>query len=327
MARALVLGGAGFVGAHLARRLARDGHAVTVVDDFSRGRRDDELAVLTAHPNVTAVEADLTVPGALEPLPRDWDQVYMLAAVVGVRIVETDPARVIRVNTLATLNVLDWLPGRGEVLFFASTSETYAGAVELGIAPVPTPEAVPLVVADVASPRLAYAASKILGEAAVIHQARARGLRYVIGRLHNVYGPRMGADHVIPELSLRALSREDPFRLYGAEQRRAFCHVADAVEAILALVETERAWDHVVNVGNDEAETQIEDLCALILRLARFAPGLDRRPAPAASVARRCPDIGMLRTLTGFTPKIALEDGVAETFAWYRDVWSRTERR
>lgn len=326
-ARALVLGGAGFVGAHLARRLARDGHHVTLVDDFSRGRRDDELAALTAHPNVTTVEADLTVPGALRPLARDWDQVYMLAAVVGVRIVETDPARVIRVNTLATLNVLEWLPGRGEVLFFASTSETYAGAVEAGIAPVPTPEHVPLVVADVAAPRLAYAASKILGEAAVIHEARARGLRYVIGRLHNVYGPRMGADHVVPELSLRALEREDPFRLYGPEQRRAFCHVADAVEAIVALVGTEPAWGQVVNVGNDEAETQIEDLCALILRLAGFAPALDRRPAPPASVARRCPDIGRLRALTGFTPKVSLEDGVAETFAWYRDVWTRTARR
>jgi UDP-glucose 4-epimerase/UDP-glucuronate decarboxylase len=249
----------------------------------------------------------------------------MLAAVVGVRNVETDPARVVRVNTLALLHLLDWLPGRGEVLFFASTSEAYAGGVAAGHVPVPTPEAVPVGVPDVAAPRFAYAASKILGEAAVLHTARARGLRAVIGRFHNVYGPRMGADHVIPELSLRALRREDPFRVFGPEQRRAFCHVADAVEAMTRLMATEAAWGQVVNIGNDSEETPIGELAALILRVAGFAPTVQARPAPPGSVARRCPDLGRLRALTGFAPKVALEAGVAETFAWYREWWPREE--
>lgn len=323
MARVLVLGGAGFIGAHLAARLAAEGHALTLVDDLSRGRRDATLEALAARPNVSLVEADLTRPGALAALPRDWDHVYMLAAVVGVRNVETDPARVVRVNSLALLHLLDWLPGRGEVLFFASTSETYAGGVAAGQVPVPTPEAVPLGVPDVAAPRFAYAASKILGEAAVLHTARARGLRAVIGRFHNVYGPRMGADHVIPELSLRALRREDPFPVFGAEQRRAFCHVADALEAMTRLVATEGAWGQVVNIGNDTEETPIGDLLALILRLARFAPRVEARPAPPGSVARRCPDLSRLRALTGFAPKVSLETGTAETFAWYRQWWER----
>lgn len=319
MPRSLILGGAGFVGLHLARRLARDGHAVTLVDDFSRGRRDADLDELAARPNVTFLEADLTERAAFEALPTDADRVYMLAAVVGVRNVEADPARVVRVNTLSLMNLLDWLPGRGEVLFFTSTSETYAGGVDAGLVPVPTPEDVPLVIPDVTAPRFAYAASKLLGEAAVVHTARARGLRYVIGRLHNVYGPRMGADHVIPELSLRALGREDPFRLWGADQRRAFCHVDDAVEAITGLTATERAWGQIVHIGNDQEEIAIEDLAALVLRVARFAPAIDRRPAPAGSVARRCPDISRLRALTGFSPKVPLETGVRDTFAWYRD--------
>lgn len=326
MARILILGGAGFIGCHLASRLAAEGHALTLVDDLSRGRRDETIAALTARPNVRLVEADLTRAGALDALPREWEQVYMLAAVVGVRNVETDPARVIRVNTLALLHLLDWMPGRGEVLFFASTSETYAGGVAAGHLPVPTPETVPLGVPDVAAPRFAYAASKVLGEAAVIHTARARGLRAVIGRFHNVYGPRMGADHVIPELSLRALRGENPFRVFGAEQRRAFCHVADAVEAMTRLMATEAAWGQVVNIGNDTEETPIEDLVALILRAARVHPVVERRPAPPGSVARRCPDIGRLRGLTGFAPKVSLESGVAETFAWYRQWWEREER-
>jgi UDP-glucuronate decarboxylase len=324
MSGVLILGGAGFIGYHLAERLLADGRPVTIVDDFSRGRLDRELQALCSRPGVTLHQGDLTRPSGLGGLPRQWEQVYMLAAVVGVRNVETDPARVVRVNTLALLNVLDWLPGRGEVLFFASTSEAYAGGVTAGTVPVPTSEDVPLSVPDIGAPRFAYAASKILGEAAVLHTARSRGLRAVIGRFHNVYGPRMGADHVIPELSLRALRREDPFRVYGGEQRRAFCHVSDAVEALVRLTATEAAWGKVVNVGNDAEETRVDHLARLILRMARFEPAIDSRPAPAGSVARRCPDIGRLRALTGFAPKVALEAGVTDTFAWYRE-WSERE--
>lgn len=319
MPRTLILGGAGFIGYHIALRLAGEGHELTLVDDLSRGRRDREMESLCARPNVTLVQADLTRPDALAGLSRRWDGVYMLAAVVGVRNVETDPARVVRTNTLALLHLLDWLTPESGVLFFASTSETYAGGVSAGTVPVPTPEDVPLSVEDIRAPRFAYAASKILGEAAVIHTTRARGLRAVTGRFHNVYGPRMGADHVVPEMSLRALRRENPFRVYGAEQRRAFCYVSDAVEAILRLTASEAAWGQIVHIGNDAEETLIEDLARLVLREARFEPALDRVPAPAGSVARRCPDIGRLRSLTGFVPKVSLEAGVHDTFAWYRE--------
>ena len=323
MARALVLGGAGFVGAHLAARLADEGHELTLVDDLSRGRADATLTALCARPGVRFVEADLTAPGALGGLPRQWDQVYMLAAVVGVRNVERDPARVIRTNTLALMTVLDWLPGAGETLFFSSTSEVYAGSVGLELAPVPTPEDVPLAIADVTAPRAAYAISKLLGEAAVVHAGRARGLRWVIGRYHNVYGPRMGADHVIPEMALRAIRREDPFRVYGPRQRRAFCHVADAVEATLRLTTTDAAAGHIVNIGNDSDETVIADLAALVCRHAGYAPALERLPAPAGSVERRCPDLTRLHALTGVTPKVSLDTGVGETLDWYRGWWER----
>ena len=132
--KTLILGGAGFIGVHLARRLQAAGHQVTIVDDFSRGRGDPELAAL----GVPVRHADLTDPASYAGLPRGWDQVYMLAAVVGVRNVEKDPARVVRVNTLALMNLLDWLEP-GQRLFFASTSEVYAGGVSHGLVPVPTP--------------------------------------------------------------------------------------------------------------------------------------------------------------------------------------------
>ena len=262
MARALLLGGAGFIGAHLAARLLDDAHTVSIVDDLSRGRRDAELEAL-ARRGAVLLERDLTRADALAGLSDEWDQIYLLAAVVGVRNVERDPARVLRVNGLSVLHVLDWLPGRGETLFFASTSETYAGGVMAGVVPVPTPETVPLSVPDVGAPRFAYAASKIFGEAAVLHAARARGSRCVVSRFHNIYGPRMGADHVIPELSLRALRGEDPFRVFGAAQRRAFCHVTDAVDAITRLMGTPTAAGWICH--------------------GRTAPDVSRRPSPRSS--------------------------------------------
>jgi UDP-glucuronate decarboxylase len=319
MRRVLILGGAGFIGYHLAGHLVDEGvRAITLVDDLSRGRIDDDLSALLARPGVELVRADLTDPKGWAGLTGSWDQVYMLAAIVGVRNVETDPGRVIHVNTRAVLNLVEWLAPSAGIVFFASTSEAYAGAVS-GTLPIPTPEDVPLSVSSIENPRFAYAASKILGEAAVIHGARARRVPYIVGRFHNVYGPRMGFDHVVPELSRRALARENPFKVYGLEQHRAFCHVTDAVEAMTRLMTAPRAAGQIVNIGNDAEEVSIERLVDLVLRLAEFAPTIEARPAPMGSPSRRCPDITRLRTLTGFAPKIDLESGVRQTFEWYRD--------
>jgi len=312
----LILGGAGFIGVHLARRLVAEGNDVTIVDDFSRGRDDPELTAL----GVPVLHADLTDPASFATLPGGWDHVYMLAAVVGVRNVEKDPARVVRVNTLALMNLLDWITP-GAKLFLASTSEAYAGGVMAGLVPVPTPETVPLMVEDVGSPRFAYGITKLWGEAAVIHTARAKGIPYVIGRFHNVYGPRMGADHVVPELLLRAMRQEDPFRVYGTDQSRAFCYVDDATDAMSRLMLADAADGQIVHIGNDREETNIGDLAKLVLRVVDFSPEFDVVPAPIGSVARRCPDLSKLRSLTGFEPNVPLDEGVRTTHLWYRDHW------
>lgn len=319
--RALLLGGAGFIGLHLARRLVSEGHQVTIVDDFSRGRDDPDVAVLRDHPAVKVLSGDLTAKAIWDALPHGWDQVYLLAAVVGVRNVEKDPTRVVRVNTLTALNLLDWaVPD--ERIFFASTSEVYAGGVDAGVVPVPTAENVPVLIADVASPRFSYAISKLLGEATFLHATRGGQLSAVVGRFHNVYGPRMGTDHVIPEMALRAIRGEDPFTVWGADQYRAFCHVDDAVEAMLRLMDASDAPGQIVHIGNDTAETNIVDLAKLVLRVAEVSPEIQPAPAPPGSVARRCPDLSTLRRLTGFEPEVPLEEGVRRTFDWYRERWA-----
>lgn len=316
--RSLVLGGAGFIGLHLSARLAAAGHLVTVVDDFSRGRVDASFTELRSHPLCTVISADLTDARTWHGLPRGFDQIYLLAAVVGVRNVVSEPTRVIRVNTLTVLHLLDWI-APDDRLFFSSTSELYADAVQTGVAPIPTAEHAPVLISEVAAPRSAYAISKLAGEAALLHATGARACRAVIGRFHNVYGPRMGRDHVIPEMSIRALAGEDPFRVWGAEQSRAFCYIDDAVDAVLQLTQTPEAYGEIVNIGNDREETRIADLAALVLRQAEVTPVIEPRPAPPGSVRRRRPDLRKLRQLTGFEPKVCLDDGVRRTFEWYRD--------
>jgi UDP-glucose 4-epimerase/UDP-glucuronate decarboxylase len=316
----LLLGGAGFIGLHLARRLLADGHTVTIVDDFSRGRDDKDLDEIRSHPGAAVRSADLTDPAAWAALPHGWDQIYLLAAVVGVRNVENNPSRTIRVNALAALHAMDWLRP-GDKVFFSSTSEVYAGGVDAGIASVPTAEDVPVMVHDVTAPRFAYAISKLLGEAGFLHAAKANGFEAVVGRFHNVYGSRMGADHVIPEMAMRAMAGEDPFRVWGADQYRAFCHVDDAVEAMLRLMATPEAAGQIVHIGDDTQETNIADLAKLVLRLTVADATLEPLPAPPGSVARRCPDLTRLRALTGFAPAVSLDEGVRQTIAWYRE-WS-----
>lgn len=316
--RALLLGGAGFIGAHLAERLLRDGAEVTIVDDFSRGQDDPQIAAIRRHPAVTVLAGDLTSPETWAGLPHGWDQIYLLAAVVGVRNVERDPARVIRVNTLSVLHLLDWIQGTPRV-FFASTSEVYAGGVDADVVPVPTSEDVPVMVADVKAPRFAYAISKLLGEAAMLHAAAASGARPVVGRFHNVYGPRMGTDHVIPEMALRAMRGEDPFLVPGADQYRAFCHVDDAVEAVVRLMACDEAVGQIVHIGDDSQQTNIGDLAKLVCRVAGATPAILPQPAPPGSVRRRCPDLTKLRSLTGYEPTVSLEDGVVRTLRWYRE--------
>jgi len=320
--RSLLLGGAGFIGLHLARRLVADGHEVTIVDDFSRGQDDPDIAELRAKPLVSVRSADLTEWATWDALPHGWDQIYLLAAVVGVRNVEKDPARVIRVNTQSALHFARWaVPG--ERVFFASTSEVYAGGVDAGIVPVPSAEDVPVMISDVTSPRFSYAISKLLGEAAFLHGTRAGELSAVVGRFHNVYGPRMGADHVIPEMSLRAIRGEDPFVVPGADQYRAFCFVDDAVDAVIRLMAAPEAVGRVVHIGDDTDETNIVDLAKLVLRVAGASAEIRPAPAPPGSVARRCPELSLLRELTGYEPAVTLEEGVRRTFDWYRQRWER----
>lgn len=322
MVRILILGGAGFIGYHLLNRLLQnDDNEITLVDNLSRGKLDTELeSALNVGARVKFIDADLTDLGSFARIGTQYDLVYLLAGIVGVRNVVHSPAHVIHTNTSIILNTLQWLRHSGcNRLMFASTSEVYAGSIEVGISHIPTSEDVPVTICDTQEPRFSYAISKILGESAVKHYSLEYGFEAVIVRFHNIYGPRMGFDHVIPELMQRIFNERDPFPVFGLDQTRAFCYVSDAVDAMIQLMGCQLESDLVVHIGNSDEEILIKDLLSKLMTLTGFNPEIEAFPAPVGAVDRRCPDTQKLHRLTGYYPKINLDKGLALTWDWYKE--------
>jgi len=315
---ALITGGAGAIGLHLARRLVDDGARVTLIDNFARARRDDDLDTLVASDRVVMVDADLAAKDLADHLGDGFTHVFHFAALLGVANVERHPQAVLSVNVELTAAALE-IARRQKALarfVFASTSEVYAGTLEHFGLTMPTPESTPLALPDLARPRTSYMLSKLYGEAMCLHA----GLPVTIVRPHNVYGPRMGRAHVIPQMLERAFfaADGDAFDVYSAEHTRTFCYVADAVEMIARLSNAPEAVGRAVNVGTEAPEIRMDALAEVVLatvgRRARAVP----LPATAGSPARRAPDMTLCRTLTGYASQVSLEDGVARAFRWYR---------
>lgn len=317
--RILLTGGAGFIGFHLATRLSEDeSDEVTIVDDFSRGPLDPDLEHLTEKPNIRLERVDLTDPSSWRTLDGGYDEVYHLAALIGVEHVLNRPQDVVRINALATIHLLDWIVERETGrLVFTSTSEAYAWTNRFYELPVPTPEDVPLSLTDLADPRSSYAGSKIFGELAVQQYCRKHGRSFAIVRYHNVYGPRMGFEHAIPQLLERALAGQDPLAVYSAEHTRAFCFVSDAVDATVAAMREPAADGRTINVGNDREEIRIGELAERLLRVAGVDAGMEPHVAANDPVERRSPDLTVARSILRYEPSVTLDEGLERTVAWY----------
>ncbi len=322
----LVTGGAGFIGFHLARNLAMDKrNRITIIDNLARGRLDREMNELISKDNVSLLGLDLKKPENLAGIEERFDCVFHLAAMVGVKHCMNRPEEVLLTNALSSMNMIEFIkrsrPGR---VLFSSTSEVYASGFDLGIVKIPTPEDTPVAILDPLNPRFSYAVSKIFGEQLFHFSSRSHSFACNTVRFHNIYGPRMGYAHVIPEMIKRAKEGENPFKIFGFDQTRAFCHVDDAVEA-LKLVMFSDIDGELFHIGNDSEETNIKDLASEILKRVGVKARTEDVPAPKGSVARRCPDISKLRKFTGFTPRVNLEKGLDETCGWYLEDLSKNK--
>lgn len=319
MTRILISGAAGFIGYHLARRLAaRADHEVICIDNFARGARDKAFLALIAQDNVRFVETDLCDESAVKALPVDIDYVYHLAALNGTQNFYERPLDVIRCCTLPTLFLAEHYSTAKQLkrFVYAATSEAYASTVTRFGWPVPTAEDVPLSIDDVTNPRWSYAASKMHGEIVTAQAGTARGMPYSIIRYHNAYGPRMGDRHVIPDFFERV--RDDKYELFGHADTRSFLYIDDAVTATLAVGETQACKNEIVNVGGTEEITMLE-LGNKMLSVRGITADIIKHPSPSGSVKRRAPDVAKLQRLTGFQAQVSLEDGLAATARYYLD--------
>jgi UDP-glucose 4-epimerase len=317
MTRVLITGGAGFIGAHLAHRLVRDGAQVDLVDDFSRAVRDVELASLAESDTVRVLQRDLRAAGALDDLGDGYGHVFHLAAVVGVGRVVRQPLAVLADSVTMLQGVIGAARRQRslERLVFMSTSEVYAGTLERGELPFPTPESAPLTVGALAQPRTAYMLSKIHGEAMCQHAE----VPFTILRPHNVYGPRMGLSHVIPELLQRAHAAADgTLAVASLDHRRTFCYVDDAVELMWRIAVAPECAGETLNVGVDAPEVSIHELAGLIAATVGKRLEIVPRPTTPGSPSRRCPDMTKTHRLVGRAPPVDLASGVRRTYDWYR---------
>src|SRR3989344_8290845 len=311
MKTALITGGGGFIGFHLAKSLVKQGYNVTILENFARGKIDEEFEDFIKQKNVTLIEGDITKPETFDDI-GEFDYVYHLAMINGTENFYNIPDKVLKVGILGTINVFDWFikQDHGKLLF-SSSSETYAGALKLlkGDFPIPTPEEIPLVVDDPSNVRWSYGASKILSEVALYSYAKAHKMNdFSIIRYHNIYGPRMGFDHVIPQFIERLIKKEDPFKIFGGNESRTFCYIDDGIRATQMVMESSETNGKITHIGRSDEEISILNLAKQLFEIAKVNPILDIKPAPKGSVMRRCPDITKLQQL-GFKPQKSLKEG------------------
>lgn len=314
----LITGGAGFIGCHLARALAARGDSVDLLDNFQRAVRDDDLQELLGTARVRLLERDLSKADVSNSLDRDYDAIFHFAAIIGVTHVLQRPYEVLVQNALLLDRAIEI--GRAQRalsrLVFASTSEVYAGTLTAFGMKVPTPESTPLTISDLTQARTSYMLSKIHGEVMCQHS----GLPFTIVRPHNVYGPRMGMSHVVPELLQRAHGATDGGKLqvYSTSHKRTFCYIDDAVDLLVRILGSEKTRNATLNLGSTDAEVSIAEIAQTIIDVVGRKLTIEPMPETPGSPARRAPDMTLARELTGYQSSIGLREGVARTYAWYR---------
>jgi nucleoside-diphosphate-sugar epimerase len=321
--RVLVTGGSGFIGAALVAELVNSGATVRVLDDNSRGAPRRLAAVAS---DIEFVAGDVRDPEAVAAAVGGMDEVHHLAFVNGTQFFYSAPDFVLDVGVKGIVNVIDACRRHNVgTLVLASSSEVYQTAPR-----VPTDETVPLVIPDPQNPRYSYGAGKIIGEIMAINYGRKYFDRVLVFRPHNIYGPDMGFEHVIPQFILRmkkaaeGQSRRISFAIQGSGQEtRSFCHIGDLVRGVMIMRERGQHLG-IYHIGTLE-EIAIADLARRIAAALELELDLVPGAVLPGSTARRCPDIGKLAAL-GYRPRTTLDQGLPPTIRWYCDNEQLAER-
>jgi len=314
--RILITGGTGFIGSALVKTLVNNGESVRVLDNQSRGsmRRLDGL-----EGKFEMIEGDIRDPKVVERACKGVDLVLQLAYINGTEFFYIKPELILEVGVKGMMNVLDsCIKHHVPELLLVSSSEVYQTPPI-----VPTPETVPLVVPDPLNPRYSYGGGKIISELLVLNYGRKFFKRVLIVRPHNVYGPDMGWEHVIPQLSLRVKNiieenmSEGTIKLPiqgSGKETRAYIYIDDFTNGILRVLDKGKHLE-IYNIGTmKEISTKklAEGIGACFNITINIVPGKLNK----GSTLRRCPDITKLKKL-GFKQKTSLKDGLQKTVQWY----------
>jgi dTDP-glucose 4,6-dehydratase len=309
--RALVTGGAGFLGSHLCERLVAEGWSVVCFDSLLTGEHDN-LATLRGHTAFTSVTQDITEPFDVDgPL----DAVLHLASPASPVDYLRWPIETLRVGAIGTLNALELARTKGARFFLASTSESYGDPLVH-----PQPETYWGNVNPV-GPRSVYDEAKRFAEASTMAHQRRYGLSVGIARIFNTYGPRMRRHdgRAVPTFIRQALAGE-PLTIHGdGSQTRSLCYVNDLIDGIYRLTVSDEIGP--VNLGNPE-EVTIRQLAELIREAAGSTSRIEFVDRPTDDPERRRPDISLARRTLDWKPIVALADGLRRTLDWERDRWS-----
>ena len=307
--RALITGGAGFIGSHLAERLLQDGYEVEIIDDLSTGSIDN-IAHLKGDKRFSYVIDSVTNEPLLAELIDRSDVVFHLAAAVGVKLIVEQPVHTIETNVHGTEVVLKHANKKKKLVFIASTSEVYGKSTA-----VPFREGAEVVLGATVKHRWAYACSKLIDEFLALAYWKERKLPVVIVRLFNTVGPRQTGQYgmVLPTFVRQALAGQ-PITVFGdGKQSRSFTYVGDVVDALVKLAHEPRAIGEVFNIGNT-SEVTISDLAERVKALSdsdspiEFIPYDEAYEAGFEDMPRRVPDISKLCSLIGYRPKLQLDE-------------------
>jgi len=316
--RAVVTGGAGFIGSHLCGELLARGHEVHVVDDLSTGRREN-LAPLLRTGRLRLTVASVAEPAVAAAACTDADVVFHLAGVVGVRRLAREPLAVMQSNLVGTQAMVAAAAAADVPILITSSSEVYGGG------PVPFCETDPVRPGATEGLRGGYACAKAMGEWLALGHAASTGLPVVVARLFNTVGPRQSGDHgmVLPRFLQQAV-RGEPLTVYGdGAQTRCFAHVGDVVRALADLAAAPAAVGHVFNVGSDR-ETSVLELARLVCARAgsrstiQHVPYGDVFPPGFVDPPRRVPSLDRLHRVLGWVPATPLAAIVDELVALAR---------
>jgi UDP-glucose 4-epimerase len=317
MNRHVFLGGAGFIGYHLADFYSRSGDfEILIIDNLVRGENDQYFQELCSRKNVIYLNMDLCDAEKLSQVLVQGDIVFNLAALNGTQNFYNQPLNVLRNTAVSAIAIVEACGKvRVQKYIYFGSSESYAGAVQLGLATIPTPENVPFVFPDPTNLRWSYGLSKSIGEVASYALHKESKVDFLICRVHNIYGPRMGLEHVIPDLITKFLNGK--LEVYGGDETRSFMFVADLVKIVDQIYLKPEYGNIVVNIGNS-SETKISDLAEMLRQKLGIAGNLEFQASISGSVARRVPDLTLMNAHTQLIPT-NLNDGLDATISYYKD--------